>query len=465
VTATALDTSFVRGLEATLRAAGGRATSSNGSILASWTAPVEPEDALRLVSTAAGKRVYWEVAADGTACAGSGEAWQAEGTGATRFATLRAAWQQTLATAVIRCDPAYPRPAPLAFAGFRFNPEGRSDPAWRDFPDGLLYLPRLLYMRRGARAWLTVNACLAPGASLDAELPVLLADLDRSAAPEAAGEPQPAVRAEERVRRDRWERAAAALIDAIGAGDVEKVVLARQVLLRSEGGDFDVFAALRRLRERYAGCSLFAAFRGESCFLGASPERLVRLDGAEVSVDCLAGSAERGATEAEDEAIARRLLDDAKERHEHDLVRRDLVEALSPVCDGLRVAEEPLVKRLANVQHLYRPVTGRARPGTDALDLVERLHPTAATGGLPRRSALSLIRTFEPADRGWYAGPVGWLDSVGGGEFAVAIRSGLVRGGAALLYAGCGIVAGSDPAREYEEASIKLEAMRWALSS
>jgi isochorismate synthase len=200
-----------------------------------------------------------------------------------------------------------------------------------------------------------------------------------------------------------------------------------------------------------------------ACFLGATPERLVRLEGRFLKADCLAGSAPRGATEEEDRRLGEALLADAKERHEHALVVQAVREALAPVCSSFCAPETPGLLRMPNVQHLHTPVRGTLRGQTSILELVERLHPTPAAGGLPREAALPLIRRYEPFGRGWYAAPVGWLDALGDGEFAVAIRSALIRGQEALLYAGCGIVAASDPDREYAESCLKLRPMLWAL--
>ena len=463
MTALPLSPTFSRRLVATLQAAKEQSRRRGEAVLASCTAAVEDEEPLALFRRAgAGERVFWEGPEAGASFVGSGVAWSEATSGPDRFASLEAAWAQVVDGAVLEVEPAYPLPPPVAFAGFRFGTEGPVDPAWQAYPDGLVWLPRLLFLRRDGHAWLTANLIVDAAADPDAASEALLSEL-AAASPEAekGGLVTPASGSDP-LRRDRWEREAAALIESIEGGGVEKVVLARQALL-SAAAPFDVVAAIDRLRGRYAGCSVFAVGRGDSTFLGASPESLVRLDGRALSLDCLAGSAARGATAAADDRLAAALLADPKERHEHDLVLRDLVATLTPLCDDLDVPAEPTLKRLANVQHLHRRVRGRAKPATSVLQLAEHLHPTAATGGLPRRAALSLIRTFEPADRGWYAAPLGWLDGAGGGSFAVAIRSALVTGAAARLYAGCGIVAGSDPAREFEESSIKLAAMRWAL--
>jgi isochorismate synthase len=205
-------------------------------------------------------------------------------------------------------------------------------------------------------------------------------------------------------------------------------------------------------------------------FLGASPERLVRLHGGLLATSCLAGSIGRGADADADQALGARLLSSAKDLTEHAVVSEMLAESLAPICESLEVAPQPGLLRLSNVQHLYTPIHGTLALRPDGtrpciLDLVARLHPTPAVGGYPRSEALALIRRLEQLDRGWYAGPVGWLDHYGEGEFAVAIRSALLRAGEANLFAGCGIVGNSDPESEYRESCLKLKAMLGALTA
>jgi isochorismate synthase len=221
---------------------------------------------------------------------------------------------------------------------------------------------------------------------------------------------------------------------------------------------------LRRLKDRYAACTTFAFARDDSCFIGSTPERLVRLDGRAVRANCVAGSAPRGATEDEDRALGKALLYDKKEQHEHALVVSALREALAPYCADLNVPEEPNLLKMPNVQHLHTPVDGVLRDDLHVLDLVACLHPSPAVGGVPQELTSARIESYEPFDRGWYAGPVGWFDSSGDGEFVVAIRSALLREQDVHLYAGCGIVEGSDPEREYAESQLKLEPILWAMS-
>ncbi|HEY8309206.1 MAG TPA: chorismate-binding protein, partial [Gemmatimonadaceae bacterium] len=209
---------------------------------------------------------------------------------------------------------------------------------------------------------------------------------------------------------------------------------------------------------------VFGCWHGDSVFVGATPERLVRLDGRDVQASSLAGSVSRGATAAEDAKHATLLLTSTKDRAEHEIVRRALCAGLERLCDDVAAAEGPALLSLPNVHHLHTAVSARLRDGHTLLQLVAQLHPTPAVGGEPRNAALRFIREYEKMDRGWYAGPIGWLQR-DRGEFAVALRSALVSGADALMFAGCGVVADSDPEQEYAESLLKLRPMQIALSA
>jgi isochorismate synthase len=220
---------------------------------------------------------------------------------------------------------------------------------------------------------------------------------------------------------------------------------------------------MNRLAADYPGCTVFAVAHRDACFLGATPERLIALHDGTASTIALAGSVARGATPGQDAALAEQLVRSPKERSEHAIVVDALHEGLAQVCTRVVADARPRVEKLPNVQHLLTLVRGQVAPGVSLLDLVERLHPTPAIGGFPRQRALELIRAYEGLDRGWYGGPVGWLNRDGEGEFVVGIRSALVRGSSATLFAGCGIVADSNPEAEYRESNWKLRPMQAAL--
>jgi menaquinone-specific isochorismate synthase len=255
--------------------------------------------------------------------------------------------------------------------------------------------------------------------------------------------------------RDGWRAAVETILAAIAAGDVEKVVLAREVVVEADE-DFPVAAVLGRLHAQQPGCYVYAA--GD--LLGASPELLVRRTGPVAESRPMAGTVAR---DAGDDAVAA-LAESAKDAHEHQFVVDAIVDVLRDRCESLDVARTPEIARFSSVAHLVTPIRAVLRdPAPSALDLARALHPTPAVGGTPGREALALIARLEVRDRGRYAGPVGWVDADGDGEWAIALRGGEVNGRTAVLRAGAGIVAGSDPDAEWAETEAKLDPMLRAL--
>jgi isochorismate synthase len=445
-----------------------RASRLGHPVLASLTAHLGPAPAFNPSGAIALPDAFvWEQPQRGFALAAAGHAARLVASGDARFDDVRAQLTRLLDEAVTLQDSgAALRPAPLAFAGFAFDPAHPDDVAWFGFPEAQAILPRLLVARSGAHLFFTANLMVDSETESHRALEDLRAGAERLLEPVSLPADDPASRLLDPGpdARTDWDDSVRALTSRIAAGDAEKVVLARRVQVESDGA-FDAAAVLRRLRQRYAECTVFAMRAGDACFLGATPETLVALRGYEVRADCLAGSAARGSTDAEDTAIGAALLADDKERREHAIVARSLREALSSLCHGIRAPEEPGLRRFANVQHLHTPIEATTDGKRHVLELVQRLHPSAATAGLPREASLGLVRDHEPFSRGWYAGPIGWIDAEGGGEFAVALRSALIRDDVASLYAGCGIVPGSDPAREWTESQLKLRTMLWALNA
>ncbi len=477
---------------------------TNAPVLVSLSEAVATIDPLTFWAAGrqvAADRLYWAAPGGSLTLAGVGVAQVFTGTGPDRFATVAAAWAVTLATAQIDdglCA-AQPGSGPTLLGGFAFDPDRPTTPAWTGFPAGLLILPQFLLSTAHGATVLTTSVVVtsttdaaaaadrltAQRRALFAALTPLPPSLQRKGelddlkeiAPSLLREPanrliqnsefktQNSIRGEglgEKSAGD-WKAAVAAVAHDIRAGALEKVVLARAVRVTADRA-VDPAAVLRRLAAKYSDCYLFAVDRGGRCFLGATPERLVRRAGDEVLATCLAGTARRGATPAEDAALGAELLASSKNREEHAVVARMLAAALGAVCSDLQMPATPALLRLPNLQHLYTPIQGRLKPGISLLDLVARLHPTPAVGGFPRLAALAEIRAREGMDRGWYAGPVGWLDARGDGEFAVALRSALLDGATAQAFAGCGIMGDSQPDAEYAETQIKLRAMLTALA-
>ncbi|MFT8636928.1 MAG: chorismate-binding protein [Pseudoclavibacter sp.] len=261
--------------------------------------------------------------------------------------------------------------------------------------------------------------------------------------------------------RTRFERAVAAGIARIDAGDCRKVVLGREVSGHVSLGA-DLRHLIRRLQHVYADCCIFAV----DGLIGASPERLATVSGGQVRSRVLAGTAARGADPASDRRAGRELERSEKDRAEHAFARDSVQSALAGLCTDIALQRDTELLRLPNVWHLSSELTGRLRPGAGVLDAVAALHPTAAVAGTPAASALHLIAALEDADRGRFAGAVGWIDAAGDGEWALAIRCAeFAPAGEVRAWAGCGIVAGSDPAREWDETELKLRPMRDALSA
>ena len=258
-----------------------------------------------------------------------------------------------------------------------------------------------------------------------------------------------------------WTESVRRILAAIDSGEVRKVVLARELVVEA-GGRFDRRVILDRLRRSHPSCFTYAAGN----FVGASPELLIRRRGNEVSSCPMAGTVRRGDTPEEDETLVAGLRRSVKEAEEHRLLVEAVVSALAPVCAEPPTAGEPDVVRFPTVSHLATRVSGVLRdPALSALALAGRLHPTPAVGGLPRSEALAAIADLERFDRGLYAGPVGWVDANGDGEWAVALRGAQLDGPRARLIAGAGIVAGSDPDAEWAETEAKLRPMLAAVGA
>jgi isochorismate synthase len=420
-------------------------------------------------ATTASDRMYWTRPADEFALAGFGAVVLLERGGTDRFGMIDRQW------AMLRRDAAVDDPSagaagvgPLLMGGFAFEPDGPRSDRWRDFPSGRLFVPRVQVAATRGEHWLTMNLLVGPDGAPDID-PAALVGLRKRAVESSAGRRSPRVPATtlrlgfaEALPPSEWRSSVEAIVRGIRSGVLEKVVLAREVRINAPR-DFDVGATLDHLRSKHQASYVFGCWHGGSAFVGASPELLVSVDGTEVHASSLAGSVARGSTTAHDAALAAELLASAKDRVEHEVVRRALVTGMSELCDDVVANDEPSLLSLPQVHHLHTDVRGRLREGHSLLDLVAQLHPTPAVGGEPRDTALRFIREHEGIDRGWYAGPIGWLQQ-GRGEFAVALRSALITGPEAAMFAGCGIVADSDPDSEYAESQLKLQAMEMALA-
>ena len=379
---------------------------------------------------------------DGFAMGGLGIAASASAGGVDRFARLRSAVDSWSLAEPFR-----------AFTGFAFAPDGPRSEAWASFASAEAVLPMATVLRRGDERLLLV--ALPP----DADAVDLTDRLNSLTTPPRPSYPNLGDHTLESCPSvSEWTTAVAEAVDAINDGSLRKVVLARSVIVRSDGAP-DGFDLVSHLERSYRQCFSFGWRANGATFVGASPELLVRLDRGVVSSNPLAGSAARGEGETEDRLLAHELMQSAKDRIEHRFVVEDVAARLAPFAEEVRVPERPSLKRMATVQHLSTRITAVARPGTHVLDLVDALHPTPAVGGTTRDSANAFIAKVETFDRGWYAGGIGWIDGTDEGAFAISLRCGLLEGTRAHLFAGAGIVEDSNPESELLETRLKLRPM------
>ncbi len=344
-------------------------------------------------------------------------------------------------------------PSPRVFGGASFAPGAAKNVPWEAFGDGFLVLPTWTY-HVDERAWLSFATCGSDDLDIDSVLDAfdtLWGSLERPIG--VIPSPVSARRIDE-ADRESWSEQVGEIVERIREGVFDKVVAARHCVVELEtgAGSLDV---LKRLEQRFPGCTRFALWRGDAAFLGATPELLISRRGSMVLSEALAGSTAHG--------DAARMMASSKEREEHQLVVKAILKALEPFCESLRSDAEPSVRELPNVLHMQTAIEGRLREPTHVLSLVRALHPTPAVGGVPTKEAISWIIEHEALARGWYSAPIGWADASGDGEFVVALRSGLLRDGKAWVYAGAGIMADSDPEAEYAETELKMQALLGAL--
>jgi menaquinone-specific isochorismate synthase len=369
------------------------------------------------------------------------------GPGDGRFAQAEASWREICRRAVVRDEVGLPGTGPVAFGSFAFSPSSSAG--------GVLVVPRVVVGRRGDQWWLTTTGTgtLPPG--------LAAAGIAPSRRPEPTA-PGTVTFADGALSAVGWQAAVADAVRRITAGGLDKVVLARDLQARTEH-PVDPRRLLGRLAERYPGCWTFSV----DGLVGATPEMLVRREKGLVTSRVLAGTIRRSGNDAHDLELAARLARSSKDLEEHEYAVRSVAEALAPHCTSTNVPEAPFVLHLANVMHLATDVTAVLADDTSSLGLAAALHPSAAVCGTPTSAAAALIDQIEGMDRDRYAGPVGWMDADGDGEWGIALRCARLDPDdehRLRLFAGCGIVAGSDPQDELAESVAKLVPMREALS-
>ncbi len=400
----------------------------------------------------------WEQPDRGFALAGLGVAADARSRGPRRFDDIAARCAEVMRGREADEPAGLPAGAgPVWVGGFAFDPEGARVSHWSSFAPAQFALPELSLARVGGKTYLTLSAVARDGGSAEAPLR-RLASLAEEPLPMADPHPTDRARIESVQPPERYEDAVAGAVERIARGEFEKTVLAREVTVEAAAAHRPA-AIFGSLRDVFPSCFCFCVGTPEAAFIGASPELLLRREGAGLATVALAGSTRRSADPAVDSHLGERLLRSAKDRSEHAIVARRIERSLRREAVWVQAEPEPVVVQVANIQHLATPIRAQLAEPRSALDLAGALHPTPAVGGEPREPALRAIAELEGMDRGWFAAPVGWMDSAEDGELCVALRSALLRDRVAHLYAGAGIVADSDPAAELAETELKLDAL------
>ena len=392
------------------------------------------------------------------------------GKGDRRFAQAREFIQDCLANTLTAGAIHHPLSGPHFFCNFTFVSNGTPQ-LWHDtvFPDATILFPRWQVMRSPHHCLLVANLEIEPSQRpISEQIETIVRQVRQgvqqveqlSDRPVTVSMPFPGgLQGNCAIPLDAYKSGVGRAVEAISTGQLKKIVLANAMDVKVPR-PFQIAASLQVLRQTYPRCYVFAVrHAGGATFLGASPEILLRTSDRQLIAEAMAGSAPRGQTRVADAELANGLLQNRKELHEHQVVVAFIVDCLRQLGLAPQFPKALSLRQLSNIQHLWTPIQASLPDGIHPLDVLARLHPTPAMAGIPRDRVLARLRDYEPFDRLLYAAPLGWVNARGDSEFVVGIRSALIRGDRARLYAGAGIVAGSDPNRELAEVQLKLRAL------
>lgn len=406
---------------------------------------------------------YIERPHDDEAIAGAEAVVQASFDGPGRFGEVQAFADEILEHTIATGDFSGAFTGPHFFTAFAFEDHAGAESV---FPAATVFLPCWQVSKSKGKYGAVANLKIDVDTDLDAAVARVWAAYKKFGAFDYSSEVsngpvsgQPVLKQRRESAEGAYAQAVTQALDAIHAGDFEKIVLARGIELEADRA-WQPLDALNRLRERFGSCFTFSfGGGGGRSFIGATPERLLQIRGGRLLTEAIAGSAPRGKSASEDARHAGALLESEKDLHEHACVRDSILRRLEKVgIEGIP-DQGPRLLPLANVQHLHTPIHAQVDDSVHLLDVVSELHPTPAVGGTPRERAVQRIRELEQIDRGLYAGVVGWFNHLNEGEMVVGIRSALIDGDRAKLYAGAGIVEASVPEREAHETELKLHAL------
>ncbi len=425
-------------------------------------APIDPLSILAVIAQPDRTHFYWENASKEEAILGYGIAKSLTIDSGDRFVKSQNFIEECLNQTVRIGDLRVPGSGPYLFCSFTFfDSPAKSNSS---FPPATVILPSYQIVRKKEDCILVINLVIDSNTELQDLLrkiqdKIKAFNLSITSAPEKQQEIAKKTQFQSLLA---FKESVTSALKSIQDNRFTKIVLAHALEVVS-GVPFRIVESLNNLRQSYPDCYIFSFGNGKGHhFIGASPERLICVQDGQLITDALAGSAPRGKNTAEDHSFARKLLSSEKERREHQAVTEFIIQRLSQL--GLKPQRSPLkLLKLSNIQHLWTPIYARLSSSIHTLEIVAKLHPTPAVAGVPTEIACEEIRQYETFDRSLYAAPLGWINYQGNGEFIVGIRSALIEGNRAHLYAGAGIVAGSDPDKEMAEIQLKFQALLEAL--
>ena len=408
------------------------------------------------------ERFYWQNADNTLTLVGIGHATvlTSESTDG-RFEEISKKWK-TLSDALIK---EVKDMEPVLFGGFSFDPKRVGNSEWNGFPSAHFVVPSFQLTIKNGVTTISINLVTESENAAD-QFDQLRDERDRlihiSQVNEFGSLPKPTVLSIEERAKEQYMKAVAEVTAQIRSGEAEKVVIARSVKLNF-ATNVPPVSALHHISSEQQESYHFGLQKEGQLFFGATPERLIEVSDGRAYSASVAGSIGRGKTAVEDRELGEELLNDKKNREEHNYVVNMISRVFDNFCTDILMPTLPKLMKVRDIQHLFTPIEGKIEKGTDIFSLVKALHPTPAMGGVPHDTSRAIIREQENMDRGYYAAPIGWTDTKGNGEFAVAIRSGLLDGDSAYLYAGGGIVADSVAEEEYEETWVKFRPVLRAL--
>ena len=451
-----------------------KASQEDQSIYLVFSFPFEKIDPLTLLEILTiddSFRYYWERKDLQLSLSGAGSVIHFKGSGDNRFKDIADQSKDIIKKTLVykACDHTL---AGINFlGGFSFFDDMESK-NWQDFGSANFIVPEWLYIQHKNKNILTLTIQISSEETYESVYSTVRGKLDEISEkminPTSSDASHNKISYEVVEKPDayqHWKDSVNKATDLISNKEFEKIVLAREIEVKTDR-PVSPTRLLHQLSEQYETSYCFLLqYNNDSAFMGCSPERLASFQANFVLAEGLAGSISRGTSSDEDANLAEKLLKSAKNREEHQYVVKAIEDHLKQFTEQIDYPEIPVIKKFVNVQHLYTPITAWMNTKVDPLAILEQLHPTPAVGGAPRDNALPWIKKLENFDRGWYAGPVGWYNPNGRGEFCVGIRSGLIQSNIARFYAGCGIVADSKPHMEWEETNLKLIPMLSAVKN